>query len=108
MHQVALLIALGTTGGLFNSRPAQSSCAGGSCAAPAYTYSRHYAPAPAYRAPAVAYRPAAPAPAMVQQPAPAPVARPVYQTAQAPAYTYSRYYAPAGTSCPTGTCPYTR
>jgi hypothetical protein len=120
MHHVALLIALGTTGGLFGGRhQAQPACAGGSCASPAYVY-RSAQPscaggtcataAPAvrpYAAPAYTYQPAAPAPAMVQA-APAPARAPVYQTAQARGFSYSRYYVPSTASCPNGTCPYTR
>jgi hypothetical protein len=116
MHQVALLLALGATGGLFGNRHAQPSCSGGACATPAYTYrsapascasGNCAAPVPTvrtYATPTYTYRPA---PVTVQQ-APA-ATQPIYQTAQARSFTYSRYYAPsAGASCPTGNCPYTR
>jgi hypothetical protein len=116
MHQIAFMLVLGSTSGLFGRAPqVQTSCPNGTCAqqyvaAPAPTYapkygqpvaparpSYYYAPQPLQAAPAApAYNSYYYAPQ--QQPA-APA------TAQRPAYYYP---AQPTAACPTGTCPYAR
>jgi hypothetical protein len=106
MNQIALLVALGATTGLFGSRQATTYCANGTCSASYYTttpnnYTAYYtqprvqAPAPAPVAARVA--PVATAPRYA---APAPVAvRP--RTAY---YAQPTYFYTAAPSCPNGTC----
>lgn len=125
MGNVALMVALSATTGLFSGhRAVQSNCAGGRCASTSY----YTAPAATYRAPAttcaggscaapapVSYTYAAPQPAPVVWTAPAPQAvtyqapAPQAVAYQAPAASYYRsYYAPPATggwsSCPNGSC----
>lgn len=78
MSSIALLIALGATAGV-------SSCPGGSCAAPAYTYAVQ---ANCSGGSCVTY---AAAPYVTAQPQPA---QPVYTTPQAAPVAVPQYYAP--------------
>lgn len=104
MHQIALILALGATSGLFSrSRVQPTTCPNGTCsqyvAAPAPTYAPKYGQpvAPTYRN-SYYYAPQA-----------APAAAPVTAAPR------QMYYYPATAAqaqptaaCPTGTCPYRR
>lgn len=104
MHQIALLVALGATTGLFGSRQATTTCRNGTCYASYYPATTNYASyytQPQAQAPAPARAPAAPvATAAPRYAAPAPVAaqpRTAY-------YAQPRYFYTAAPSCPNGTC----
>jgi hypothetical protein len=103
MNQIALMLALGATSGLFGRSKVQTTCPNGNCAqqyvaAPAATYAPKYGQpvAPAYNSYYYAPRQAAP------------VAAPVAAPAQAARPTYYYYPAQPSATCPTGTCPYRR
>lgn len=111
MHQVALLVALSATTGLFGGHRGTSSCSGGACAR-SYGYAQHaYAyPQPAYQHQAPSYYPAPQQATAAPQPYAAPMAQvpvgyssyyypPAYH-ASAPTYAYGM--APGG--CPGGNC----
>jgi hypothetical protein len=100
MNQIALLVALGATTGLFGSRhQVATTCAGGNCYA-SYTTPYQHTTYNAY------YRPYA-APQAVA-PAPAPAAAPAAAVqAPAPRYYYPYrpvYYYTAAPTCPNGQC----
>jgi hypothetical protein len=119
MHQIAFMLVLGSTSGLFSRAPqVQTTCPNGNCAqqyvaAPAPTYAPKYGQpvAPAYNS--YYYAP------QQRQAAPAAPAAPAYNSyyyapqqqqaapvaAQRPAYYYP---AQPTAACPTGTCPYAR
>jgi hypothetical protein len=98
MHQIALLVALSATTGLFGGRATVQTCRGGNCYASSYrhnyTYNSYYAQ-PQAQAPVVAPAQARVATAPV---ATAPAPRTYYNVAQ------PRYFYTAAPSCPNGTC----
>jgi hypothetical protein len=103
MHQIAFMLVLGSTSGLFGRNHVQpATCPNGTC-------SQYVAaPAPTYYAPKYG-QPVAPTVrnSYYYAPQAAPAAAPA---AVAPRPTY--YYYPAApaqaATCPTGTCPYSR
>jgi hypothetical protein len=118
MHQIAFMLILGSTSGLFGRAPrVQSTCPNGTCAqqyvaAPAPTYAPKYGQPVAPARNSYYYAP------QQQAAPPAPVAAPAYNSyyyaprqqaapaaAQRPLYYYP---AQATATCPTGTCPYAR
>jgi hypothetical protein len=99
MNQIALLVALGATTGLFGSRhqTVATTCPNGNCYA-SYTTPYRYTYPTTYNRHYVA--PQATAPARAAAPAPAPAVQ-----APAPQYSYQpRYFYTAAPSCPNGQC----
>jgi hypothetical protein len=102
MSQIALLVALSATTGLFGNR--QATCQGGSCGYAPTAYRSHYTQ-PGYRYPAHTYNSYYYAPRQAAPTAaPAPAVAP--QAAAAPSYYYypTRYSYASAPSCPNGTC----
>ena len=94
MSQIALLVAMSATTGLFGGRTASVSCRGGSCQQPQAYYSNYQ---PQY------YQPAAYPAGHAAQTNYTSYYYPPANAAPAP-YYYPGSYARAGTSCATGTC----